>query len=282
MVTSALTASPRLLRWLAASLVALPLAAADPARAQRPSLDFPRSGVICDRGSRVCYDSRGVSIGETRRVFGSGAVTNLRRQFDTRTWPTELLFSTGELCDVRRQVCWDDGWQRRNVSKRLSRQLFGNNWNANANNNWNNNWNNNPNNGGWNNGNWNQNPRPGQQLSRCELIQSGRRLFDGECALRQRANANGTAYVVELSDGRRYAFRNRQGQLVLNDSDNIWPAQFYNRGNDLVFRWGNQQLVTRPAYGTGYGLGPNQGPLPWNQPTPSNQFIQDLFNTLFR
>ncbi|MCP9790449.1 hypothetical protein KBZ20_00870 [Vulcanococcus limneticus Candia 3F8] len=289
MAFPALHQPPRLLRWMAAGVVALPLAATAPVQAEGQGLKFPRNGVICDRGTNICYDRNGVSYSQTRREFGSRAEQNLRRQLSGRPWPNQLVFSSGELCELQRQVCWDDGGQRRNVSKRLSRQLFGSSWNSNAwtngNNNWqngNNNWNNGNNN--WNNGNnnWqNGNTRPGQQLSRCELSQRGQQLFSGECGLRQRATGDGTAYVVELSDGRRYAFRNRQGQLVLNDAANLWPAQFYSRGNDLIFRWADLQLVTRPTYDYGYGTGPSQRPLPWNQ-APTGQFIQDLFNNLFR
>lgn len=269
--------SLRLRHWIAAGVVALPLATSPLAQAQGQGLKFPRDGVICDRATRICYDRTGISYSQTRREYGARAEQNLRREFSGRPWPSQLIFSSGELCDLQRQTCWDDGWQRRNVSKRLSRQLFGSSWNSNAWNNGTNNWNNN-----WNNGNWNGgNNRPSQQLSFCELSQRGRQLFTGECGLRQRATGDGTAYVVELSDGRRYAFRNRQGQLVLNDAANLWPAQFYSRGNELVFRWADLQLVTRPSYDYGYGYGPNQRPLPWNQ-NPTGQFLQDLFNNLFR
>jgi hypothetical protein len=300
MVFPALPQSPHLLRWMAAGAVALPLAATAPAQAQNEGLSFPRNGVICDRATKICYERNGISYSQTRREFGSRAEQNLRRQVSGRPWPDQLSFSSGELCELQRQVCWDDGWKRRNVSKRLSRQLFGSTWNSNAWSNGNTNWNNNNNNNSWNNGNWTNsntnnnnnwgngnnnwnggNTPLGQQLSRCELSQRGQPLFRGTCGLRQRATTDGTAYVVELSDGRRYAFRNRQGQLVLNDAANVWPAQFYSRGNDLIFRWADLQLVTQPTYDYGYGTGPNQRPLPWNQ-TPTNQFLQDLFNNLFR
>lgn len=285
MVFPALSPSSRRLRWMAAGAVALPLAATAPAQAQNEGLSFPRNGVICDRATRICYERNGISYDQTRSQFGWRAEQELRRQFSGRPWPNQLSFSSGELCELQRQVCWDDGWKRRNVSYRLSRQLFGSTWNSNAWSQGNPNWNNGTwNNGSWNNGNnnWNGgNMLPGQQLSRCELSQRGQPLFRGACGLRQRAMTDGTAYVVELSDGRRYAFRNRQGQLVLNDAASIWPAQFYSRGNDLIFRWADLQLVTQPTYDYGYGTGPNQRPLPWNQ-TPSNQFLQDLFNNLFR
>ena len=305
MVFPALPQSPRLLRWMAAGAVALPLAATPPAQAQNQGLSFPRNGVICDRATKICYERNGISYYQTRSQFGWRAEQELRRQLSGRPWPNQLSFSSGELCELQRQVCWDDGWKRRNVSYRLSRQLFGSNWNGNAwshgNTTWNNgssnngSWNNgSSNNGSWNNGNWNNgswnngtnnwnggNTLPGQQLSRCELSQRGQPLFRGTCGLRQRTMSDGTAYVVELSDGRRYAFRNRQGQLVLNDAANVWPAQFYSRGNDLIFRWADLQLVTQPSYDYGYGTGANQRPLPWSQ-TPTNQFLQDLFNNLFR
>jgi hypothetical protein len=264
--------------WLAALSLWMPAVFAPiPALAQSRSLDFPSSGVICDRAVRICYDRNGVSLPLTRRYFDRRAEQNLQRQLAGRPIPREFQFSGGEVCDVRRQICWDDGWQKTNVSNRLSQRLFGTVGT--------------PGNQ-WGNNNWNQN----QQASACELSQRGQSLFNGTCNLRRRDTPNGTAYSVELQDGRRFAFYNRQGQLVLRDGSGTWPARFSQRGNEVVFNWADLRLATRAdgqlgyqqSYPGGYPGGYQQG-YPQNSPqnypptqNPTGQFLQDLFNNLFR
>lgn len=276
--------------WLAAlslwvPTVALPI----PALAQSRSLDFPSSGVICDRVVRICYDSNGVSLPLTRRYFDRRAEQNLQRRFSGQQIPREFQLSGGEVCDLRRQICWDDGWKKTNISTRLSRQLFGSDWKAGnqLGNNWNNNWNRN------------------EQASACELSQRGRRLFSGNCSLRRRNTKNGTAYSVEFQDGRQFAFYNRQGELVLRDDTRIWPARYTRSGNEVVFNWADLRLAARtgdleayqqgyPNYREGYpnyrGVYPTyREGYPQNYPqnypptqNPTGQFLQDLFNNLFR
>jgi hypothetical protein len=260
--------------WLAALSLGIG-AAALPIQvlAQSSSLDFPSNGVICDRAVRICYDRNGVSLPLTRRSFDRRAEQNLERQLTGRALPTLFQFSGGELCDVRRQICWEDGSQRTNVSNRLSRQLFGN-IGAQGNQT------------GTNNGN------PTIQASLCDLSQRGRRLFNGNCDLRRRNTSNGTAYSVELQDGRRFAFYNRQGELVLRDGTGIWPARFSRSGNGVLFTWSDLRLETRADVQQSYGRGyPQNYPqiyqqnYPQNYPTiqnPTGQFLQDLFNNLFR
>lgn len=271
--------------WLAALALCMPAVALPiPALAQSRSLDFPSSGVICDRTVRICYDSNGVSLPLTRRYFDRRAEQNVKRQFSGRQIPREFQLSGGEVCDLRRQICWDDGWKKTNVSTRLSRQLFGSDWKAGNQ---------------WGNNNWNQN----EQASVCELSQRGRRLFNGNCSLRRRNTANGTAYSVEFQDGQQFAFYNRQGELVLRDGTRLWPARYTRSGNEVVFNWADLQLAARtdnqqtyqqgyptyqqgyPTYQQGY---PQQG-YPQNYPqnypptqNPTGQFLQDLFNNLFR
>ncbi|PZV02925.1 MAG: hypothetical protein DCF23_10705 [Cyanobium sp.] len=277
----------RSLGWLATlSLLVLPtLSAPLQGQAKTETLTFPSSGVICDSAVRICYDSDGASLPLTRRHFDRRAEQNLKRLLSGRTIPREFQFSGGEVCDVQRQLCWDNGWKKTNVSNRLSRQLFGSvrrsddPWaNNNSNNNWGNNWGNNSNNNSnnnWNNNstnNWNQN----QQANSCELSQSGRSVFNGSCDLRQRSTANGTAYSVELQNGRQFAFYNRQGELVLRDGTGTWPVRTARRGNEVIFSWGNQRLITRVN---------DQQVNPTNlSPSlnPTNQFLQGLFNNLFR
>ncbi len=248
-----------------------------PAFARNDTLYFPSTGTICDRGTRICYDRTGVSLTTTRNEFGNRAENELVRKLSGRPNPREFQFSTGEVCDLRVQTCWDDGWRRSNVSNRLSRQLFGNNGGRNSNSGWNNN--------GWNNnsGTWNGSRPPGvgwgqpnRDMGFCELSQRSRRLFNGPCDLVQRPTANGTAYLVDFRDGRRYTFYNRQGQLVMTDATGTWPVTYSNTSNGAVLRWGDLQLLARQN-GTA-------GPMPGQTPAlnPTGQVLQDLINSLFR
>jgi len=267
------------LGWLAALSLVGAQAVTTPtaASAKTQSLDFPRSGVICDPAVRICYDSNGASVSLTRRYFDRNAEQALKRLLSGRQMPREFQFSGGEVCDVRRRLCWDNGWKKTNVSNRLSRQLFGSV--DNTGNQW---GNNNSNNNIWNNStnNWNQN----QQTSFCDLSQLGRRLFNGSCNLRQRNTSNGTAYSVELQDGRQFAFYNRQGELVLRDNNGTWPVRYTRRGNEVLFNWANMRLNTRagdPQFDQQFGQQGNPQTYPPSL-NPTNQFLQGLFNSLFR
>jgi len=189
----------------------------------------------------------------TRRYFDRNAEQNLQRLLSARLMPSEFQFSGGEVCDVQRRICWDDGSQRRNVSNRLSRQLFGSVGAQGSQ-------------SGSNNGN------STIQANICDLSQRGRRLFNGNCDLRRRNTSNGTAYSVELQDGRRFAFYNRQGELVQRDGTGTWPARISRSGSGVLFTWSDLRLESLTDVPQSY--------LPTQNPT--GQFLLDLFNNLFR
>ncbi len=180
------------------------------------------------------------------------------------------MFSSGELCDLQRRICWLNGTTRSNINTSLSRQLFGAN-------------------GRWSDGSQTDNNYQTQnRRASCQLSQRGRMLFNGACDLRRRNADNGIAYVVELPDGRKYRFFNRQGKLVQRSGNRTWAAQSWIEGEDVRFRWSDMQLVTRPPepiadlYSYPNNQYPNnQYPNPSN-PTPTGTFLQGLFNYLFR
>jgi hypothetical protein len=89
------------------------------------AVDFPRAGVICDAPRQVCFDRLGPSIGLTRLYYGPGASNRLLAQLSGSPPQREFQLSSGQLCDLNQQLCWDGGWRRRNVNPLLSRQLFG-------------------------------------------------------------------------------------------------------------------------------------------------------------
>ncbi|MDM7938036.1 MAG: YcgJ family protein [Cyanobium sp. CZS 48M] len=277
--------------WLALLSTVVP----QPGWTQSNSLKLTGKGVVCDRSSKICYDRQGPSLSMTRREFGQRAEQNLRRQDSARSNRQEVRFSSGEVCDLWREICWDDGWKRSNVSMRLSRQLFGDNgsWAKDQgrgnNNGWaNNGWaNNGRNTNGWNNNTWGQ-PTT-QDSGFCELSQRGRRIFSGNCDLQQRSNVNSngngygygygnrngsaTAYQVSLGNGRQYNFYNRSGQLVVVDGNRSWPVAYSRQGGGGEFRWGDLQLVARQ----------NRAIQPtYNNNGISGGLLQDLINSLFR
>lgn len=260
------TFAGRALSRAALPLALLPLVGALPVAAQSSKVDFPRQGVVCDLSTKRCFNYEGVSVPLTREFFGSYAERELVPKLSGNRRPTQFTLSDGKTCDVRRQTCWDDSQGGNNVSKSLTSQLFGNRgaWNNNG-----------SGSSGWgNDNNWQQ---PGQASSSCELRQGNRRLFEGSCLLNRRESANGMAYNVELADGQRYSFYNRQGRLVLQDSSGLWPVQISNRNGDVNFRWADRQLVTRDRRWANQGS--QGGSSDFN---PTGNFLQDLFNTMFR
>ena len=215
------------------------------------ALDLSRPGLVCDNSQRICYDSQGPSVAQTRRAYGEKAERDLLRQISGRPPGQDFILSGGELCSINRRTCWDDGAQKSNVSNRLTKQLFGNSGGGGS--------------------------LPGE--TSCQLLQRGRNIFTGGCRLSRRQDYLGNAYVVETRDGRRYSFYNQgNGRLVLRDATGTWAVAYANRGNGLSFRWSDLQLNTsrgggqgyNNGFGSGYGNGYGIGGNPWGNPSGSN------------
>lgn len=237
------------------------------ALANTSSLDLSRRGYVCDRSRNICYDSRGPSPEATRAEFGSKAERDLVQSLSGRPRMETIRFSNGAECDLREQICWDDGRKRKNVSQQLNKQLFGNSSGGSGT--------------GW---------RPSNtqvDYATCRLSQRNRRLFDGRCDLVQRPVAGGTAYVVDLRNGRTYNFFYRMGRLVLSDATGTWPVQVDRRGNNTVFRWADLELETyrqgddnnygRPPYGSYPGGRP-----PYGYGSSGAPGLQQMIEGLFR
>ncbi|GDX75686.1 hypothetical protein LBMAG41_07620 [Cyanobium sp.] len=84
----------------------------------------PRARVICDAPRPVCFDRQGPFIGLTRTYYGPGASNRLLGQLSRSPPQRKFQLSSGQLCDLIQQLCWDGGWRRRNVNPLLNRQLF--------------------------------------------------------------------------------------------------------------------------------------------------------------
>ncbi len=239
------------------------------ALADNRSLDLSRRGYVCDRERSICYDRRGPSPEATRAEFGSKAERALIQSLSGKPRMETIRFSTGAECDLREQICWDDGRKRRNVSQQLNKQLFGNSAGGSGSSGW--------------------RPSPAEvDLASCRLSQRNRRLFDGRCDLVQRPGVGGTAYVVDLRNGRRYSFYNRMGRLVMSDATGTWPVQTEQRGNRTVFRWADLELETYRQEGSGnsygrppYGSSPGSRP-PYGYGSGGASGLQQMIEGLFR
>jgi len=96
----------------------LPRRARDPSRFQRP-----RSGVVCDQGTSVCYKRGRIDRSETREMFGGRAADRADDLRDERGTGRVFVPERGVSCDPGRQVCFDEGVPDRS----LTRRYFGRN-----------------------------------------------------------------------------------------------------------------------------------------------------------
>lgn len=97
---------------------------AGPIRSQ-PTINGPAPGVICDQTGGVCYDRQGPSIGLTQTYLGSLAAGRLTDALRNQPAGSDFRLSNGAVCDLRAGACWSDGWQKGQLSRPLTQQLFG-------------------------------------------------------------------------------------------------------------------------------------------------------------
>jgi hypothetical protein len=97
--------------------------AEDLPRSARSSDRFlrPRSNVVCDRASRICYKSGKIDKSDTERAFGDRAgdrADDLRDRFGTARL---FVPQRGVACDRERRVCLEGG----DPDRKLTRRYFG-------------------------------------------------------------------------------------------------------------------------------------------------------------
>jgi len=190
--------------------------------AQYDSVSSPSKGVLCDRAGQICYDRQGISLGLTRQYFGPTAERKLMGELSGRPMPREFRLSNGAVCSLQQELCWSDGFAKRQISREMSRDLFGTTTAA------------------------VNNDREVIRFSGfCTLAQGGKQLYDGPCGLRRisRDSSGITRYVVAQQDGRRFNFSSNTGRLEVNDSSGTWPVAFFDHGYTGVFRWRDMTLV---------------------------------------
>jgi hypothetical protein len=69
----------------------------------------PRSGVVCDQGTRVCYKRGQIDRSETRAIFGERAADRADDLRDDRGTARLFVPERGFSCDTGRKVCFDEG-----------------------------------------------------------------------------------------------------------------------------------------------------------------------------
>jgi hypothetical protein len=238
------------------------------------AVQFPAPGVLCDakglRGSGVCYDKNGVSLPLTGRYLGSRAEAQLSNYLAGNPAPREFRLSNGTLCSVPERTCWEDGWSKRNVAQRLSRELFTPATSGSAT-------------------TEGRPPSPGKETGLCSLSRTGRPLFDGPCDLRQVNRGDGvTRYRVRLNNGTSYFFTNRNGTVsIADDFGSTWPVTHVNHGVTGIFRWSDMSLVATQTEGRDASTGTTSGSTtaPTTGTTPNEDLgraLGSLLNTLFR
>lgn len=81
----------------------------------------PRSNLVCDRASRICYKNGKIDKSDTESVFGERAgdrADDLRDRFGTARL---FVPQRGVACDRERKVCLEDG----DPDRKLTRRYFG-------------------------------------------------------------------------------------------------------------------------------------------------------------
>jgi hypothetical protein len=248
---------------------ALAAAALSPGSAQAQSVQSPAAGVLCDaqglRGTGVCYDSRGVSLPLTGRFLGRKAAAQLDAYLANNPAPSEFRLSNGTVCSVPARTCWEDGWSKRNVSQRLTRQLFTRSESISSGSG--------STGGGWTSSN------SAKDTGLCSLSRGSRAVFEGRCDLRQITKDDGqTRYRVRLNNGTTYVFTNRGGEVTIaDDFGSTWPVTYASQGATGIFRWADMSLVATQTAGRDSG-----SPSGTSKNEEVGRAIGTLLNTLFR
>ncbi len=194
------------------SLAVLGLLTGEPAGA----VELRSGGIVCDPERKACYDRLGPDLNETGRRYGARAERDLRRRISGQRPPQEIVFSSGELCDLRERQCWDDGWRRRNVSNRLTKHLFGA--------------------GGG------QDQLTGRGERPCELRRSGRLMFRGTCRVETSGAGWGADHRVVAENGSSFRFFDRGNRLWVRDGSDTAPVAVSRRSQGVRLRWNRVEL----------------------------------------
>ncbi|MEB3326029.1 MAG: hypothetical protein VKM17_11945, partial [Cyanobacteriota bacterium] len=85
----------------------------------------------------------------------------------------------------------------------------------------------------------------------CSLSQSGRRVFDGPCTLKQVRSGTSNRFEITLDNGNRYVFTQEYGDSyqIRDGFGGSWPVTFVDHGDTGIFRFGDYKLVATQTSG---------------------------------
>lgn len=90
-----------------------------PGRLQDPGrFSRPRSGVVCDQGTGLCYKNGRIDKSETERAFGERAGDRADDIRDQRGTGQVFVPERGVVCDTAKQACYDGRFKDLNLTRR--------------------------------------------------------------------------------------------------------------------------------------------------------------------
>ena len=86
----------------------------------------PEQGVICDKKSNFCVDSKGISMGLTKEYLGEKAVAKFEKMTAgiTDMDMSSYTLSNGLSCDSHQKICKKSKWDDK-ADKHWTKILFG-------------------------------------------------------------------------------------------------------------------------------------------------------------
>jgi Fels-1 Prophage Protein-like len=81
----------------------------------------PRSDVVCDRATSICYKRGKIDKSDTEHVFGERAGDRADDVRDRLSNARVFVPERGVACDRERRICLEDG----DPDRRLTRRYFG-------------------------------------------------------------------------------------------------------------------------------------------------------------
>ena len=78
----------------------------------------PRSEVVCDRATRICYNEGNIDKSDTKDVFGRRAGKRADKLRDQHGTPRVFAPERDVSCDRERRRCFDDGAADRDLTRR--------------------------------------------------------------------------------------------------------------------------------------------------------------------
>ena len=78
----------------------------------------PRSEVVCDRATRICYNEGNIDKSDTKDIFGKRAGKRADKLRDQHGTPRVFAPERDVSCDRERRRCFDDGAPDRGLTRR--------------------------------------------------------------------------------------------------------------------------------------------------------------------